>query len=449
MLTKNPSMVILMVVAGGLFLATGLNCPHLPSELDLELQSILAMEGIEPIAKPAIDTDKVVLGQALFFDKILSGNENISCATCHHPTLNTGDHLSLAVGEGGSGLGPLRTIPTDENDALVFIPRNSPPLFNRGELKSMFWDGRVEETADGDFDSPAGEALLDGLESALAAQAMFPVTSREEMRGQPGSNDLADLADDDFQGMWQALMSRVLAIEEYQNLFAAAFPEVSEADLTFAHAANAIAAFEINNQTLDDSPFDEYLRGDLGALSDAAKRGAILFYTDAGCVRCHSGSLMTDESFHNVGVPPVGPGKGDGEDGRSDFGRERVTGEPRDRYRFRTPSLRNVAATGPWFHSGAITTLEGAVRHMLDPTTSAESYDVTQLRVELQPTAGLDELPDILSDLDSRVASGVTLSDGQVEQLVAFLNTLTAESIADLVENDLPESVPSGLPVED
>ena len=440
---STPLLITLLLASAG--------CPvaPAPSELDTQLLALLEINNIDPIEKPAVDQAKVALGQALMFDKELSGNRNISCATCHHPTLNTGDGLSLALGEGGASIRPLRTIPTDANGGNVFIPRNSTPVFNRGTFRTMFWDARVEQMSDGSLRTPAGSDLLPGLDNALAAQAMFPVTSREEMRGQPGDNELADIADDDFKAIWQALMNRILAIADYRTMFAAAFPGVAEEDLTFAHAANAIAAFEEAHWTLDDAPFDDYLRGDLAALSDDAKRGGILFYGDAGCVRCHEGTHFTDEQFHNVGVPPLGPGLGDGDDGQSDFGRERVTGNDTDRYKFRTGTLRNVAATGPWFHNGAFTTLEAAVRHMLDPMTSAMIYNVSQLPEELRDSVGLDELPDILGDLDSRVADPVQLSDAQVAQLIAFLESLTSPSLPDLPGNDVPDSVPSGLPVND
>lgn len=131
-------------------------------------------------------------------------------------------------------------------------------------------------------------------------------------------------------------------------------------DLGFQHAANAIAAFESAAYTFLDSPFDQYLEHDNnnGALADDAKRGALLFYGSAGCANCHSGSLLTDQRHHNIGIPPVGPGKAP--ESPLDFGRARETGRVKDAYEFRTPPLRNVTLTGPWMHSGAYTTLRGA-----------------------------------------------------------------------------------------
>ncbi|MCB0238120.1 MAG: hypothetical protein KDH08_05655, partial [Anaerolineae bacterium] len=107
--------------------------------------------------------------------------------------------------------------------------------------------------------------------------------------------------------------------------------------------------------TLLDSPWDRFLAGDDSALSTDAQHGALLFYGDAGCARCHSGNLLTDQEFHNAAVPQLGPGKGR-QNPYIDLGRARETGNPDDRFAFRTPPLRNVALTGPWMHNGAFAT---------------------------------------------------------------------------------------------
>ncbi|MEE9413086.1 MAG: cytochrome-c peroxidase, partial [Methylococcales bacterium] len=144
------------------------------------------------------DEKKVELGKLLFFDKILSGNKNISCATCHHTLTDTGDGLSLPVGEGGQGLGLTRDTGSEENAIHARVPRNAPPVFNLGakEFSRMFYDGRVEVSPDQPtgFRSPAGTDLPVGLDNVLAVQALFPVTSAEEMAGQVGENPQADAA---------------------------------------------------------------------------------------------------------------------------------------------------------------------------------------------------------------------------------------------------------------
>ncbi len=429
-------------------------CPEIlpgteDSVVDESLRAVLDDAAVTPVTKPTVDAPKVKLGQMLMFDKILSGNRNISCATCHHPAVGTGDGLSLSKGQGGVGLAQSRSTPLGADGQPILIPRNAPDVFNRGDFDTMFWDGRVHRNDDGSFTTPAGEQLPPGLDSALAAQAMFPVTSREEMRGHVGENELADLPDDDLPGIWVGLMARLLAIEEYRDLFDAAYPGTVESVLTFAHAANAIAAFEVDHWTLDDSPFDHYLRGDDSAMSSSSKRGALLFYGEAGCATCHSGPLLTDQEFHAVSVPQLGPGKGHGDDGLSDFGREAVSGDASDRYKFRTPSLRNVAATGPWMHDGAFTDLEATVRHMLDPITAASAYDQTQLAPEFRALYHAEQTPAIVAAIDSDELSAVTLTDEEVADLMAFLHALTSPSAASLPMVDIPDRVPSGLPLAD
>ena len=135
------------------------------------------------------DPAKVALGAQLFFDKILSGNVNISCATCHHALTDTGDGLALPVGEGGRGLGVTRDTGVGSDAVHERVPRNAPPLFNLGarEFRTLFHDGRVQldPMQPGGIRSPAGDALPSGLDNVLAVQAMFPVTSGTEMAGQP------------------------------------------------------------------------------------------------------------------------------------------------------------------------------------------------------------------------------------------------------------------------
>jgi cytochrome c peroxidase len=147
--------------------------------------------------------------------------------------------------------------------------------------------------------------------------------------------------------------------------------------LRFQHAANAIAAYEMSAFTFTDSPWDRFLLGDDSALSTEAARGARLFYGKAGCSACHNGRLLTDQKHHNIGVPQLGPGKGD--EAPEDFGRGRETGLAKDMFAFRTPPLRNVSATCAWMHNGAYTTLEGTVRHRIDPAFALANYDIGQI----------------------------------------------------------------------
>lgn len=417
----------------------------------------------EKIRFAPVDPGQSALGRLLFFDKILSGNRNIACATCHHPFAAIGDGLSLPIGEGAVGLGVTRDTGTGADAVFARVPRNAPHLFNLGAegFDAMFWDGRVSVNPDhpSGFDSPVGDDLPQGLQSVLAAQAMLPVTSEVEMAGQPGENPVADaVADGDLagpDGVWAQLADRLRDIPEYVALFTQAFDDVNgPEDITFVHAANAIAAFEADAFRADDSPFDRFRKGHKGALTSRQKRGMELFNGDAGCSFCHSGPLQTDHGFHAIAMPQIGPGKGDGVNGREDFGRERVTGDPEDRYFFRTPSLRNVALTAPYGHAGAFNTLQAQVRHYRDTVESLNNYDPSQAVLPSRPD--LDALDfEALSQPAVLEAIGAAsqppprdLSDRDVEVLVAFLHALTDPSSLDL-RHIVPDRVPSGLPLDD
>jgi len=459
----------------------------------------------DALPAPVVDTDfhgegvrdeaVVELGRLLFFDKVLSGNKNISCATCHHPELNSADGVSLGLGEGAQGLGDDRRTGRSLTEGVYErVPRNAPGLFNLGakEFTRMFHDGRVEVDEHGYYESgfitPARWKFPVGLNHALAAQAMFPVTSPTEMSGNKGENEIADARSlnnvSGPNGVWELLARRLQSIPEYVERFRSAFPEAVKTadDITYVHAANAIAAFEVEAFRADRSPFDRHLRGE-EALGEEARRGMELFYGKAGCHTCHAGKFQTDHDFHAIAMPQIGPGKSDGWNADywratglkafpEDFGRERVTAREEDRYKFRTPSLRNVELTGPWGHDGAYEDLEAVVRHHLDPESSLHEYEVRALPpieavVELVADGprlsraimsadraerylrrdtwvqSHDELRGAIAEANELAPSELT--DDEVGDLVAFLHSLTDTSRAPVV----PERVPSGLPVSD
>lgn len=407
------------------------------------------------------DFHKVTLGRFLFFDKELSGNRNISCATCHHPLVRTGDDLSLSVGEGASGLGLDRNLGEGGNAVKKRVPRNAPPLFNLGakEFVTMFYDGRVQKQGHS-FRSPVEGQLPDGLDNVLAVQAMLPVTSDVEMAGEEGENPIADAAAAERfagpGGVWELLAERLRRNSDYVQLFRQAYPGKikSARDITFVDAANALAAFEAAAFRTDNSPFDLYLRGHRHALDGTAFRGMGLFYGRAGCATCHSGKFQTDHDFHAIAIPQIGPGKEDGHRGLDDFGRERVTENRGDRYKFRTPTLRNVAVTGPWGHDGAYATLEGIIRHHADPVGMLARYDTSQAvfpkRSDLDATefAIHRHRPSRAALASANELRPFFLSDEDVRDLVAFLGALTDPAALDL-RSEIPTSVPSGLPVTD
>jgi cytochrome c peroxidase len=420
---------------------------------DTKLAYLMDKAGVKPPTNPPPPSPELVkLGEALFWDPELSGNRDTSCSTCHHPDLGTGDNLSVSIGTNGLGLGEGR----DFGAARELVPRNATPLYNLGylEWEVIFWDGRVFTDPYTGFNTPASDRLPGGLDSVLAAQAMFPVTSRDEMRGYRGEldvfgqpNEIAAIVDYKSVPVWEALMTRLLAIPGYVELFHAAYPNVPTDELGFQHAANAMAAYEIAVFTFEDAPFDRYIQGDKSALSDDAKQGALLFYGEAGCATCHSTGLLTDQKFYNIAVPQIGDGKG--REQPFDLGRARETGSDCDRYAFRTPPLRNVAISGPWMHNGAFTTLEATVRHHLDPQASLQNYDPTQLSVLLKDTC--QDQPETIAAIlkwytPDNASEGVQLTDEEMRLLLAFLESLTSPSALDL-SHTIPASVPSGLPV--
>lgn len=418
-------------------------------------QSIPAPAG--PADFPSHSADQVLLGRDLFFDPILSGNQNISCATCHHPKLGSADEMSLSLGEGALGLGRERKALPDT--ALhARIPRNAPALFNVGahEFTALFHDGRVAHDDNARFNiaMPPGATLEAAVDSVLAAQSLMPITSADEMAGAPGENPIADavaagrIAGPD--GVWAQLAARVEEIPSYKTRFN--WLRGEDAPLHITEVGNAIAAFMSYEFRSTDSSFDAFLLGDSTAMSQEALKGMSLFYGEANCASCHAGVFQTDHAFHALGLPPIGPGKGHGPSGYADHGRAAVTGDKGDLYRFRTPSLRNVTLTGPYGHNGAYAELEDMIRHHLDPLTMLAEYTPAKARLhevdlEVSDTESLRDFDEML-----RIATSVTitppeLEDREIAAIMAFLEALEDKG-AHYGRLGLPDYVPSGLPLD-
>jgi cytochrome c peroxidase len=408
------------------------------------VRQLAASRGITALPKaPHVRGELVRLGQMLAFDPILSGNKNISCMTCHVPAFATGDGKSLSVGEGGVGLGPTR-----EHDGNVFIARNAPPMFNMAAMRHLFWDGRIQLDAHGTVQTPAGDQITPEMQRVfefgpISAIAMFPPTSRAEMRGQLGTNEVAAVDDADNPGIWAALMRRLGAIPEYRRMFEQAYPGTSFDDMTFAHAANAIGGFIVDKLTFDNTPWDRFLAGNDNALSPDQLDGAETFMT-LKCSVCHTGATFSDEQFHDVAVNQVGPGAGDGAGGLDDFGRMRVTGLASDRYRFRTSPLRNVELTGPYGHDGAFTSLRAFIEHYSESDLKLDTFDPMQLEPNLRGMV-LGNTSDVLAQRDP-LLDGVVISPDLVDKLMAYMSALTDDAARDL-KHLVPHKVPSGLPV--
>lgn len=404
---------------------------------------LAAQRGVVPMPRmPKVRTPLAELGRALLFDPVLSGNRDVSCGTCHLPAFATADGRSLSVGQGGSGLGPARRHPRD-----VFIPRNAPALFNLAVQQQLFWDGRVELDATGRLRTPAGAQVTPEMEQVFefgpaSAIAMFPVTNRAEMRADSG-NELAAIPDSNMTGIWEALMRRLGAIPEYRARFEAAYPGTPFDRMTFAHASNAIGGFMVSELTFGDSPWDRFLAGDDRALSPRQLDGAQTFLT-LKCSICHTGAAFSDDAFHNVAVAQFGPGQGNGASGRDDFGRMNVTGDPADRYRFRTTPLRNVELTAPYGHTGAIDSLREFIAHYSESDLKLRAFDGRNLEPALQGTL-LPNAEDIIVARDTIIV-GVVLTDELVDKLTDYMTALTDDRARNL-RKVAPTRVPSGLAV--
>jgi len=399
-----------------------------------------------------IDPQAAILGQHLFYDPILSGNRNISCATCHHPNLATGDGLSLGIGEGGQGLGPNRAAQPD-NTPEQRIPRHSPALFNLGakEFTVLFHDGRIEEDSSRPtgLRTPMGEDMEQGFDSLLSAQTMFPVLSPDEMAGHYSENDVSKAVRTGQitgqGGAWDILAQRVSSLPEYVEMFESAYPQNSE--IKFTDISNAIAAFIAFEWRSDAAPYDAFLRGQ-GTLSDGALRGKATF--EEKCMSCHSGPFFTDHEFHAVGQPQFGPGKAARFESHSrDTGRMRVTGNPDDAFAFRTPSLRNVFQTAPYGHTGAYPDLTRFLQsHRSGPPALLEYDRALAILPDLPVSdwALLDDLQEVQAIADAAVTLPF-VTDDEIVEMIHFLQTLS-DPIALSGRLGVPKSVPSGLAID-
>lgn len=400
-----------------------------------------------PARSDSVPPAVIELGRVLFFDPELSGNRNVACSSCHLPMDHAADGQRLGIGQdGGTGAGT-------ERHGGSTLSRNVIAPFNRSFADRLLWDGRVERMPDGSIRAPV--PLPEGIETPLEAQALLPLLDREEMRGHDGDldvrgamNELAAIPDDDPQAVWDAIMARLMAIPEYYRRFAEAFPSVPAGEHTIAHAVRAIARFEMFLWELTDTSFDRFLGDEHrlpldDQLAGDARLGAELFFGDAGCDRCHNGPLLSDDEFHNIGVPPYGPG----EIGGVDEGRFLITGDPADRFAFKTPPLRNVTLTGPYMHNGSISTLRQAIRQHIEPE---RVLDEGQLTVE-SGTVFID--PDVADAIRATISPDVRplrpLSDHEIAALEELLFSLTSEIELFFLPPRAgePPAVPSGLPV--
>lgn len=392
------------------------------SEIDGKLQGYIKLFNLRPLSAPAkINRDLFRLGRDLFFEKEISGNKNISCADCHHPMVMTHDGLPLGIGEGAIGIEA--QTPGRLQKTGKILARNTPALFNLHNVPVMFWDGRVTLGPDGKWSTPSvlPEKFAAVLDSALSAQALFPMANHDEMSGEPGTNEIAD-AKTDAQA-WEAIFKRLYAIEDYRVRLSALFPGE---ELNLAHVAKAIGHFEAQAFYAADTSYDRYLQGDKSAMTEIQKMGMDVFFGKGKCGECHTGEHLSDFSFHNVGIPQIGPGKNKGDD----LGRLEVDGKNENVYAFRVPALRNVAMTGPYMHNGTFKTLAQIIEHYDDIESSLNNYSwVNNYKNYLSKITGpLPETNEFkLGHLSGKLSRKLNFEETEEKALVEFLRGALTE----------------------
>lgn len=406
-----------------------------------------------------VDENIVELGRLLFFDKLLSGNRNISCATCHHPRFGTSDGLSLGIGEGGHGVGTDRIPGTGKTRIKKRIPRNSLGLWNLGAVDQtiLMHDGRISEadTYENGFNTPAEEWLPAGFNDLLAVQAIFPLIAQFEMAGNLNENEVIGAVHDRVDYAWPIIEERVRQISGYRSLFVESFAHIEHpSEISIVDIGNAIGAFVNHQWRSYDSPFDDYVKGNRDALTDQQIRGLALFYGEGQCANCHSGKWFTDNEFYALGLPAFGPGRTRRyNDIARDLGRMAESDELDDIYRFRTPPLRNVELTSPYGHNGAFKTLEGIISHHLNPELSRLTWSISQAVLpEIQELRRVDlivqddrlEMERYNQKLD---IEPVKINREEIDALAAFLRSLTGRSALNQ-SMIIPDEVPSGLEVD-
>jgi cytochrome c peroxidase len=394
-----------------------------------------------------IDPQLANIGRLLWFDPIQGLNDDNACAGCHSPTNGFGDTQPIAIGIENNGIvGADRTGPRNQ--------RRSPMVINSAFYPTLMWNSRFHARSGDPFDNsegfvfPTPEGLsLSNQPHLLTAQAFIPPTERVEAAGFhfPGDND----------AIRAEVLRRLNKDSNYRALFAHVFPEIKTGGpITFDHVGRAIAEFEFT-QTYANAPIDRYARGVRNALTTRQKRGAVLFFGRAGCVTCHAVSGRSNEMFsdfrqHVAGIPQVAPSfvnvVFDGPGANEDFGLGQVTGNPADRYAFRTSPLRNVALQSAFMHNGAFVRLEDAIRYHLDAVGGAAAYSTALLPPDLRGPTG--PIAPVQERLDPRLRAPVSVNEEEFEALVDFVREglLDPDARPDRLRRFIPEKLPSGRP---
>jgi cytochrome c peroxidase len=394
-----------------------------------------------------IDPRLANVGRLLWFDTVTGLNDDNSCAGCHSPTTAFADTQSIAIGIENNGVvGPNRAGPRNM--------RRAPSVLNTAFLPRLMWNSRFEALSGDPFDASAGflfpdpEGLsLSYLPHLLMAQAFIPPTERNEVAGFHFRGDNGAIREE--------VIRRLNAIDGYRALFRQVFVDVRRGEpITFDMFGAAIAEFEFS-LTMANAPLDRFARGERNALSDEEKRGALLFFGEAGCVQCHSVSGKSNEMFsdfreHVLAVPQVVPSvtnsNFDGAGADQDFGLEQVTGSSADRYAFRTAPLRNLALQPTFMHNGAFTSLRAAIEHHLDVFASARTYRPDTHGLDPDLVGPMGPIEPVLALVDPLVGTPHKLSAEQLDELVAFVGGGLTDPRArpERLRHLVPSRLPSG-----
>jgi len=426
--------------------------------VDQQLSAVLAQHGftgriestLEPRLGRKLDNQLSDLGRLLFFDTVGGLNNDNNCSGCHSPMTGFGDSQSIAIGIDNNGIvGPDRAGPRNQ--------RRTPTVSNTAFYPNLMWNSRFAALSHDPFDNSAGFQfpLPEGLTLSyqphlLVAQAFIPPTERVEVAGFAFPGDNNDIRNE--------VLRRINNVPEYRKRFGKIFPAVRDGGpITFNMFGLAIAEFEFS-LVFADAPIDQFARGQKNALTDEQKKGALLFFGKARCVDCHkvSGSaneMFSDFSQHVIGVPQIAPAVGnvpfDGPAQNEDFGLEQITGNSLDRYKFRTSPLRNVALQPAFFHNGAFTRLEDALRHHLNVFASARNYSPAAAGVDPDLMAPMGPIEPVLSRVDPILVTPIQLTDDEFQLLVDFVRNalLDKRATPESLKKQTPKSVPSGFPV--